>query len=499
MQRFLKTTLYMSLLLAATHKTANAEQPYTANMPSEFATAIAKVSPRHSQTALLAIDLVKRQTVYSQQAETLFIPASTQKLLTAVTAIAQLGPDFRFETQLWTDAPIRKGHIAGSLYLRFSGDPTLTQDNLLTLFSHLQQQGITQIEGHLYLVGDQQEQWQAPGWVWDDLGICFASPVSSYIINQNCVYGQFSPSTKDAPSAVSLRGNSYGVTVSSEAIFDQNANSEFCQLDLVRLGKNQYHLRGCYPGSEAIPLAIAISDPALFAQAAVTRLLKGEISVAGKVQLSHAIPQNAKLIASHSSVTLPGLLETMLLKSDNLIADSLFKQLGKSYYRTQGSFTNGAAAMRRILTDLGIDLVNANIVDGSGLSRYNLLNAKQLAAILTLIYHDPRFQFLMDSLPQAGVSGTLKYRTGYTQSPLKHHIFAKTGSMQGVANLAGFIRRHQQHDLLFVVLENGMSPDSKKQRPSFSAEFLTQLMTQYSMTSSPTPLDNTITTSRTAE
>jgi D-alanyl-D-alanine carboxypeptidase/D-alanyl-D-alanine-endopeptidase (penicillin-binding protein 4) len=201
------------------------------------------------------------------------------------------------------------------------------------------------------------------------------------------------------------------------------------------------------------------------------------MSLAGKVQLGTSLPQKAKLIASHSSAPLPELLETMLLKSDNLIADSLFKQLGKSYFKTQGSFTNGAAAMQRILTNLGIDLSNANIVDGSGLSRYNLLNAKQLAAVLALIHQDSRFSPLITSLPQAGISGTLRYRMGYNKPPLKQQIFAKTGSMQGVSNLAGFIRLPQHNDTLFVILENGMSPELKNQhKPSFNAEFLKQLI-----------------------
>lgn len=438
---------------------------------------IADIAPRHSQVALLASDLSTNTLLYSQQADTLFIPASTQKVLTAVTAMASLGSDFRYVTELWSDAPIRQGHIAGSVYLRFSGDPTLTQDDLKALFAHLQKQGIKSVEGHLYLIGDKQEQLQAPGWVWDDLGICFAAPVSSYIINQNCVYGQFSPSSTKHASEVKLRASSFGVKVSSDAIFSPQAGHDFCQLDLVRLGQNQYHLRGCYPGSEAIPLAIAISDPEKFAMDTLTATLKGEISLSGKVKIGNAIPTKAKLIASHSSAPLPELLKTMLLKSDNLIADSLFKRVGQSYYKTQGSFTNGAAAMRHILTELGVDLTNANIVDGSGLSRYNLLSAKQLADVLALIYQDARFRSLIDSLPEAGVSGTLQYRLGYTKPPLKHRVFAKTGSMQGVANLAGFMRLAQQRDILFVVLENGISPETKKQRkPAFSADFLTLLL-----------------------
>lgn len=475
-RRVARQALGACLLLTSHYSFAQmpASQPSQADIALQQA--IHAISPRYSQTALLAMDVSQDSLIYSQQADTLFIPASTQKLLTAVAATAQLGNDFRFVTELWSDAPIRQGHIAGSVYLRFSGDPTLTQDDINTIFASLAKQGIKRIEGHLYLVGEQQEQLQAPGWVWDDLGICFAAPVSSFIINQNCVYGQFSPSSANKAAGVSLRASSYGIKVSSDAVFDTTASHDFCQLDLVRLDKNNYHLRGCYPGKQAIPLAIAVNDPAQFAKDSLAAALKGKVSLAGKIQQAQKVPNKAKLIASHSSEPLPALLRVMLQKSDNLIADSLFKQVGRAYFNTQGSFTYGAAAMRHVLQDLGIDLTHARIYDGSGLSRYNLLNANQLAAVLSLMHRDARFRDLMDSLPEAGISGTLKYRRGFTKPPLKQHVFAKTGSMQGVANLAGFLREPKR-DILFVILENGISPDIKKQpNTSFSAQFLTQMM-----------------------
>ncbi len=485
---------FMALLLLMAQTNLSQAEQYETH--SNLAQQIAHIMPRHSQIALLAQDLDNNQVIYQQQADTLFIPASTQKLLTAVTALSVLGSEFRFVTELWVGGNIQANTLIGDLYLRFNGDPTLTQEDLKVLFSHLTKQGINHIQGNIHLIGDKQEQLQAPGWVWDDLGICYAAPVSSYIINQNCVYGQFSPAdtkannaTETKPARATLRAGSYGVTLKNDALFSPNASQDFCQLDLMRLGQNQYHLRGCYPGREAIPLAIAITDPQKFAKDSVDALIKGTLSLSGRILIDSHLPEKARLFSSHSSAPLPELLKTMLLKSDNLIADSLFKRVGQDYFndkeQTPASFTQGAMAMRRILTELGIDLTSANIVDGSGLSRYNLLSAKQLADVLTLIYRDPRFNSLLGSLPEAGISGTLKYRRGFVKPPLKQRIFAKTGSMQGVANLAGFIRLPSKRDILFVVLENGISPATKKlQRSAFSADFLTQLLNEFESVSS---------------
>ncbi|MCD8475930.1 MAG: D-alanyl-D-alanine carboxypeptidase/D-alanyl-D-alanine-endopeptidase, partial [Shewanella fodinae] len=115
------------------------------------------------------------------------LPASTQKLLTAVTAWQVLGEDFRFHTRLFTTGHIKNGVINGDIYLQFSGDPRLTRAQLAQMATKLAATGVQKIAGKVVLVGNNDSQWQAPGWVWDDLGICYAAPVSAFVIDQNCV------------------------------------------------------------------------------------------------------------------------------------------------------------------------------------------------------------------------------------------------------------------------------------------------------------------------
>ncbi|WP_394392885.1 D-alanyl-D-alanine carboxypeptidase/D-alanyl-D-alanine endopeptidase [Shewanella woodyi] len=442
-----------------------------------FSNLLSLIKPPHSHTALYAKNLVTDQVVFEQNADTLLLPASTQKLLTAVAATAQLGDDFTFNTELYSRYPIRNGKVTGDIFLTFSGDPTLTTQNLRGLFKQLEDLGVSKINGDLYLVGNSNEQLQAPGWVWDDLGICFAAPVSQFVINQNCVHGQLKPMLASNKSQLSF-ASYLPVKFYNSAIFDKNKQELFCDLDLKRLANNQFQLSGCYPGSKNIKLAVAISDPALFASDTLKQIIaSSKIKLTGSVKLSNVSPNNANIIAKHSSQTLPQLLETMLLKSDNLIADSLLKQIGQSYYKSAGSFKNGSRAMRDILTQAGVDLTHAQIVDGSGLSRYNLLSAKQLSQVLGLIYTDKRFMGLLDSLPLSGVSGTLQYKSYFNRKPLVNYVYAKTGSMQGVDNLAGFIKKPYFDDTLFVVLENGQSPlEKKEQIAPFSALFLQTLL-----------------------
>lgn len=449
----------------------------TALADDYFSNILSVIKPPHSHTAILALNAVTEEVIFEQNAETLMLPASTMKLLTAVAATSTLGQGFQFKTQIYSQLPMREGVIAGDVYLQFSGDPTLTIQDLRALFNQLSKQGVRQIKGNLYLVGQANEQVKAPGWVWDDLGICYAAPVSSFVLNRNCIYAQLKPKLATNDSQLTL-ASYLPVNINNTAIFDKTELNEFCELALERSAGNQFSLSGCYSGSQPVKLAIALTDPRLFAKDMVTQLINAsKIRFDGEIEITHHRPTQADIIASHVSQKLPDLLNTMLVKSDNLIADSLLKQLGERRYQLPGNFTNGSRAMIDILSRQGVDLRHAQIVDGSGLSRYNLLTATQISQVLSMIYNDERFQFLIESLPVAGVSGTLKYKQYFNKPPLREHIQAKTGSMQGVDNLAGFINLDNGDDIVFVIIENGQSTVEKKQQVApFSALLLQSLM-----------------------
>lgn len=431
--------------------------------------------------ALTTINYSNHQnsTKLHKNADKLFVPASTMKLLTAVAATAALGNEFRYQTKVFAKTPIQDGKIDGDVYIVFSGDPTLTSLDIESLFAQLQQQGLALITGNIYLVGDQYELQHAPGRVWDDLGICYSAPVSSYVINENCFKAQFIPKLADDAGEVKIVGNE-PVIIESRAVFDKNLLQPICDLTLARLENNHFRLDGCYPGSKPLKLNIAITDPARFAQDKLTQSVnRSNTKLGGQVLLSNQFPSQSLVIAQHQSEPLTELIATMLLKSDNLIADSLLKRLGQQIYGAPGTFSNGSAAMKLILTQQGVDLSSAHIVDGSGLSRYNLLSANQLAEVLALIKDKPAYSNILTSLPVAGESGTLRYRRGYTNSTFKGKVTAKTGSMLGVSNVAGFIKDDDNISATFVILQNGVSPEKEQTvKPSFDVSILQQFVEQ---------------------
>ncbi|GGQ06860.1 D-alanyl-D-alanine carboxypeptidase/D-alanyl-D-alanine endopeptidase [Shewanella litoralis] len=493
-------SLNAEALETANDSTAKPAAQYLDNM-------LQLLKPAYSQLGISVWDMTTQQAVFTYNHQSLMQPASIQKLLTALAATKQLGKGFYYQTQLSTYAntPINKqqvnnGVYQGDIYLEFSGDPTLTYQDLQQLLSSLKPLGINKIAGQVVLVSEQDSQLQAPGWVWDDLGICYAAPISPFIIDKNCVYGRLSTTGYNKTASISMMGkrpinitndayfvnpvvaNSQYKAAPAGSVYTQANSQPACQLTLSRFDNNRYHLSGCHVGAKSLPLAIAITDPALYAQHIVAKQLTAlgiqhnAPMVLSRSQLSPTGGQR-QLIASHHSAPLTDLLSTMLLKSDNLIADSLLKKVGEVYFQAPSDFARSSQAMKAILYSLGIDLADANLADGSGLSRYNLLSAEQVLSVLTTVYQMPEYHFLLDTLPESGVSGTLRYKRYFNKSPLKNHVFAKTGSMLGVANLAGRVKASNGHDYLFVLIENGLSPQIKKQQKApFSAVFLQTML-----------------------
>ncbi|PMG28507.1 D-alanyl-D-alanine carboxypeptidase/D-alanyl-D-alanine-endopeptidase [Shewanella sp. 10N.286.52.C2] len=449
------------------------------------------IAPPQSQLAINIWDIEKNSSVYSINEQTLMQPASIQKLLTAVAATKQLGTDFYYETQVYIDGVVVQQQLNGDVYIKFSGDPSFTREQLKQLLTTLKTKDIQHINGNVILVSPTSESLRAPGWVWDDLGICYAAPVSDFIIDKNCVRASLSPLADNASEIII--DAQYPVEISTKAVFKPNidvtqAKAQFCELHMQRFDGNRYRISGCYPGNQTISLAVAVNDPSRYAKDVVKAILNDkQVNYANLIISKQSIPPSAQLLATHQSEKLPKLLKIMLEKSDNLIADSLLKNIGQDFYRQtfnsdniEGLYINGftmaAKALQSILIELNLPFNDANLVDGSGLSRYNLLTSAQMLSVLQLIDSDTRFQYLTEFLPISGKSGTLKYQQHFNKPPLKAAISAKTGTMLGVENLAGFIQAKNGKHYAFVIIENGLTPDAKQTRLApFSALLLRRL------------------------
>ena len=418
--------------------------------------------PKGTQVSYMVVDPVKNKVIAQYQQTVLRTPASMQKLLTATASKLYLGEEFRYQTTIEGQKNnINNNRYQGDLGFRFVGDPTLLRSNINDMLRSLKRLGIKQISGDFLLNQSHFDGYQwSNGQAWNDLGVCYTAPSNAIIVNKNCVLGNLSLSRPDAKKATLFIPDYEPVEISSDVsvVTKAQRTAQFCALEVTRNSQNRYHLWGCMvPRNRPFGLAFAVNDPFAYARQIIASelenvgiILNGEI----KLDNSNAIDGFQDILVSHQSPLLDELLQIMMKESDNLIADSLFKTLGAIYFKTAGNFRNGGKALKLILNEHGIDLENAYLADGSGLSRHNLMSAELFMSVLNYVYRNDHKLKLLSSFSVAGIDGTLKYHQGVRGDLLNGKVIAKTGSMQGVANLLGVVNS-KQGDRLFVLILNG--------------------------------------------
>lgn len=391
--------------------------------------------PNGSRSSLIIQSLPSDQIVVTQDSSALYPPASTLKLLTALAAKLELGDDFYFSTALETSA--------SGVIIRFSGDPTLERAQLKQLFNQLKQTGTHLIKGNIWLDNSAFTGYpRAVGWPWDILGVCYSAPSTAITLDGNCI--QASIYTQENGTTRIHVPQHQPITVSSNATTVTKAGQKAtqCDLELQTFDNNHYALSGCLVSrAKPLPLKFALQQPELYTQALISQILH-ELDIALTGEILIGPPQNTEqtnIIAEHHSKKLPQLLEVMLKKSNNLIADNLTKTLGARFFVQPGSFGNGTQAIKQILfAKANIDITHAQLVDGSGLSRNNRMTATDMAQVLHYIWQNDQQLNLLKLMPIAGKSGTLKYRRSMRKDPIAGQLLAKSGSLYGTYNMAGF-------------------------------------------------------------
>ncbi len=404
---------------------------------------------------------------HSQQ---MALPASTQKVITALAALLQLGPDYRFTTTLESKGEVRDGVLNGDLVARFGGDPSFKRQDLRNMVATLKRAGVEKIDGNVLIdTSIFASHDKAPGWPWNDMTQCFSAPPAAAIVDRNC----FSVSLYSAPKANDFAfvrvASFYPVTVFSQVRTLPRGSSEaqYCELDVMPGDLNRYVLTGCLTQrADPLPLAFAIQDGAGYAGAILKQELKAAgISYNGTLLRQTQPNEPGTVIATKQSAPLHDLLRIMLKKSDNMIADTVFRTIGHNFYNVPGTWRAGSDAVRQILRQkAGVDLGNSLVVDGSGLSRHNLISPATMMQVLQYIaQNDSQLNFI-SMLPLAGHDGSLQYRAGLHAAGVDGKVSAKTGSLQGVYNLAGFITTASGQRMAFVQYLSGYAVEPADQR-----------------------------------
>jgi len=302
---------------------------------------------QHADIGVYVKSMKYGDTLYAQNINRSFVPASILKILTAESALLYLGPEYRFSTQFVTDAKsIDNGVLTGNLYLVQSGDPSLTYYDLIGLMGSLKSQQIQSIAGNVYIDDSAFDQsYGAPGWTTKDSHYCYAAPISAGIVNHNCLAFRVMPGRKPGQLAHIMTSPHYYYPAMQNTVMTKPRHSRGCYLKLGS-SDSALSLHGCMPkGNYAWGISYVIENVLNYNQSLVKNLFRRYgVQVRGRVTPGKA-QASLSHVGNHQSQPLRSIVNDMMKKSDNVIAGALFKKLGQIYTKQPGSWENGGQAV----------------------------------------------------------------------------------------------------------------------------------------------------------
>ena len=429
------------------------------------------------------VELESGKLLYARDADHLFIPASNMKMFTTAAALEKLGPDYVFHTTVESDAgPDAQGRVL-DLYLVGRGDPTLgvrtfpytyhgpqqpADKFIQELADQVKARGVREVVRKL-VADDSYFVWEpfAPNWAADDLDWGYGAPVSALAFNDNLLTLHVKPGEKAGDEAEVRLDPVTDYYLLRNHIQTSAKGTEKNYLLERQPGSMELDLWGQIPldGAENVDTVAIANPPLLMAEQFRAALRARGIVVQGPMEVHHFTrleaaslpnpvpPSTARVVlAEHTSPPLSEAIKVVNKESENLHAEMLLRTLGH-VQNNHGSLAGGLEALNAFAAQqVGIVPGETYFSDGSGLSREDLVAPHAAVKLLLYMARSPHFQAYFDSLPVSGIDGTLAHRL--SDDEVKGKIHAKTGSVEHVNTLSGYMDLPSGKRLVFSIMAN---------------------------------------------
>jgi D-alanyl-D-alanine carboxypeptidase, serine-type, PBP4 family len=354
--------------------------------------------PATTKVGIIIYNPLTQDTIFQKNAFNSMTPASNTKLFTTATALSLLGGDFPLSTRLMTnDLNIKNGIINGDIFIKGYGNSTFTVSDLELMVNTIKGKGIRKITGRI--IGDDtyfDDVYFRSDWIPDEVSNVSLPPISAIVIDRNRV---------------------------------------------VTYKKVRRRMR---------PFTTNVNDPPLYAAKLLRDKLAAEGIEVGTNWMKGETPRNAVMLAE-SKIILRDLISLINKHSDNFLAECLFKTIGAEASKQQGNSFYSEQAIINFLEESGVYLKGSSIVDGSGISRFDQVTPISIAGILEKMYFDiANFEDYYKSLSIAGVDGTLRNR--FTGTSAENNLHGKTGTLDGISSLSGYLTTAKGEDLIFSMI-----------------------------------------------
>lgn len=430
------------------------------------------IKKRHFHEAELAMLILEgEREVFSLNAEKLMVPASLTKIVTAGAVLNAFMLNKKFETNLYSSAN-------GNLCLKGGGDPSFVSEKMWYLVNELKRAEVQSVSGDLVVDSSRfDDEFIDIGRDSVRVDRAFDAPVSASSFNWNSVNIFVRPGNKKGdPAKVFLDPENDYLELVNKAHTGAKGSSKTIAVSRMKSGDRDKIILSGSIAEEAEEVVVykSISNPNLWIGSHLKQFLKQRgIEVKGKVRVGQC-DVNAIKVATVQSKSLNEMISDMLKFSNNFVAEMLAKNLAaEKNPLAPAKMKDGIEEIKKYLDGLEFKRTDYVLENVSGLTRENRFTARQLARVLISIRNDfLTFPEFLAGLPIAGVDGTLKNRM--KNKNVDSVVRAKTGYLDGVVGLAGFVGRKNKPPLVFVFMFNGKYEKGTMARPLFD-DFINNL------------------------
>lgn len=435
---------------------------------------------KNASISFYAFDLDSNRIISGISSSRSLVPASTMKIVTTATALEMMGSGKRFSTIIKYSGEIDTNCVLnGNVYIVGGGDPCLGSHRYKRHYGDfikkwalaIKNLGIDSINGRV--IADATiftEQMIPPTWIWGDLGNYYGAGACGLSIYENTCRltlesGKRGDSTYIScvnPYVPNLAFDNYvkSMTTSKDESYIYGApyQDDRTIKGGIPVDQDEFEVRGSIPDPaylaafeldmELRQMGVKLGNPS-------TTLRKI------KYEEQTILKEKKHVVMTTRSPSLSTIVDATNMYSINLYAEHLINQIGVYKYR-HGDTGSGTVAVQKFWEAKGLDVDGLYVNDGSGLSRFNAITAKQLVGILEIMYKSKNYKTFLRSLPVAGKSGTLRNVGKGTAA--SGRVMAKSGTMTRVKSYAGYVKTKNKKNVAFAIIVNNHNCSARAMR-----------------------------------
>jgi len=460
--------IFLILLLIVAQVTFFYTYSFGQNQYSKLSSLIPKEARDNGKLGVSIQSLTSGKTIFQHNPEKLFIPASNVKIITSAIALTLLKRDYKFKTELYSGGEIKNGVLHGGLYIKGYGDPTLNSEHMGYLVYHLKRRGIKEIRGGIFVDESFFDNVRyGQGWKDEWKREFYCPQISALSLNYNTFKIKVSASKLGSRPLLTIEPKGSNIQIINNA---RTSNRKQGIAAFWNDEKNAVVVKGRIRPKRTLELKLPVNDPAIYTGNVIKSYIEDAgIKIEGGLNKGQ-VPRWGNLFYTHNSLPLHLIINEYNKESVNIIGENLMKTIGAKYFGAPGTWTKGKKVYSIFLKEL--DIKNGfNIVDGSGLSLLNRVTPGTLTNILEYAYNSSKISNdFVSSLPIAGIDGTLKKRFKHTE--IEGRVKAKTGYLNNVRALSGYIATKNDEVLAFSILSNGVGWKAKQYQQDILNELL---------------------------